>query len=147
MIVDGKQSRLKPDYRSESLKLVVEFDGTHHYKYPDTIDGDIKKTKIYEQHGYTVVRIPFFIQLTKEAVKKLFNVDLDCELFDGSIPSLGVKGRNSPACLCSEGVKRMAREFKKFPEQYIVNLNALKQQGEPLKTGVETLEDYYNSIP
>lgn len=38
------------------------------------------------------------------------------------MPSLGLKGKNSPAYLCYEGIKRMAKEFKQFPEQYEVNL-------------------------
>ena len=37
MIVDGKQSRIRPDYRSESLKLIIEFDGLQHYQNPEKI--------------------------------------------------------------------------------------------------------------
>ncbi len=142
---DGQQCRYRPDYRSEALKLIIEFDGIPHYTKPDTIETDYIKTKFYLDKGYKVVRIPYFIQLTKEAVKKLFDVDIDCELFDVTVPSLGIKGQNTPAYLCPAGIKRMASEFKQFPEQYEVNLNFLKKQNDIYKTGIDFLESVYNS--
>lgn len=146
MMVNGKQSRMKPDYRSDSLKLIVEFDGIPHYKYVGTYAKDIKSTQIYEKNGYRVVRIPYFIQLSKRAVKTLFGVDMHEELFNENISSLGVKGENTPAYLSPEGVKRMAVEFKRFPEQYKVNLDFMKSQNNPTLTGVEYLELFYNSL-
>lgn len=50
--------------RSESLKLIVEIDGLPHYQNPIVILKDKEKTKLYEEFGYKVVRIPYFIQLT-----------------------------------------------------------------------------------
>jgi hypothetical protein len=46
--------------------------------------------------------------------------------------------------LCPAGVKRMAIEFKKFPEQYKTNIEFLKNQNDPYKSGVEFLENEYN---
>ena len=68
------------------------------------------------------------------------------ELFNENISSLGVKGDNTPAYLSPEGVKRMAVEFKRFPEQYKVNLDFMKSQNNPTLTGVEYLELFYNSL-
>ena len=146
LIVSGKQSLCRPDYRSEQLKMIVEFDGLQHYTKPDIIEKDIKNTIEYQKNGYVVVRIPYFIQLTNIAVKTLFGVTISKKLFDGSIPSLGVKGNNTPAYLCPAGVKRMASEFIKFPEQYIVNRDFLIEQNDPVKTGVEFLEAAYNQL-
>ena len=39
--LDGKKYR--PDYRSETLKLIVEFDGLPHYTNPQNILNDIEK--------------------------------------------------------------------------------------------------------
>ena len=140
------ERKVRPDYRSESLKLIIEFDGLQHYNNIEKIIDDIEKTEYYKKIGYKVVRIPYFIQLTNKAVKILFDVDVSEELFDETISSLGNKGRNTPAYLCPAGIVRMAREFKKFPEQYKTNIDFLKKQKEPFQSGVEFLENEYNSI-
>ncbi len=144
--VAGCKIKSRPDYRSEKLKMIVEFDGLQHYTKPDKVQKDLDLTATYQSLGYTVVRIPYFIQLTNKAVKTLFKVDVSEPLFDEKIPSLGIKGFNTPAYLCPAGVKRMAQEFKRFPEQYLVNVNFLKEQGNSFLTGVEFLEREFNSI-
>lgn len=143
--VNGKNYRSRPDYRSEKLQLIIEFDGLQHYTKPDIIEKDYRLTDVYKSLGYKVIRIPYFIQLTNKAVKTLFGVETSEELFDENISSLGIKGLNTPAYLCSAGVKRMAEEFKKFPEQYKTNIEFLKKQNDPYKTGVEFLEKEYYS--
>lgn len=144
--INGNRYRIRPDYRSETLKTIIEFDGLQHYTNPSIIESDIKNTEIYTGLGYRVVRIPYFIQLTRNAVKVLFGVEISEELFDEAIPSLSAIGRNSPAYLCPAGVKRMAEEFQKFPEQYKTNIDFLKQQNDPFNSGVEFLENEYNRI-
>lgn len=143
-IVNGKLYRNRPDYRSEKLKLIIEFDGLQHYTKPDIIEKDLKTTELYKNFGYKVVRIPYFIQLTNNAVKTLFDVEELEELFDEKISSLGIGGQNTPAYLCLAGVKRMAGEFKEFPEQYKTNIDFLKKQNDPFRSGVEFLENEYN---
>jgi len=138
-----EKCKIRPDYRSDKLKLIIEFDGIQHYTKPDIIEKDKNNTKIYEELGYKVVHIPYFIQLSNKAVKTLFNVDVKEELFDEKIPSLGIKGKNTPAYLCPEGLKRMAEEFKKFPEQYKANIDSLKKQNTSL-SGVGFLENEYD---
>ena len=142
--LNGQRHRKRPDYRSETLKIIVEFDGLQHYTNPDIIEKDIENTKLYKSCGYKVVRIPYFIQLTNKAVKTLFDIEVSENLFDEKYSSLSTIGRNSPAYLCPAGVKRMAEEFRKFPEQYKTNLDYLKQQNDPFKSGVEFLEKEYN---
>ena len=142
----GITIRTRPDYWSEQIHLVVEFDGLPHYINPDVILKDIENTQRYEKAGFKVVRIPYFIQLSRSAVITLFDVDVKQELFDESIPSMGLKGRNTPAYLCHEGIKRMAREFARFPRQYQVNLKALKEANNPFLTGVELLEAEYKLV-
>lgn len=143
---NGQKYKIRPDYKSDSLKLIVEFDGLPHYTNPDSIDKDIKNQKIYEKNGYKVVRIPYFIQLSNDVVEKLFNVKVKEPLFDAKIPSLGIKGRNSPAYLCPAGIRRMAKEFLNYPEQYQVNLKALKDANNPILSGVDFLEEEINKL-
>ncbi len=142
--VNGINYKSRPDYRSETLKMIIEFDGLQHYTKPDIIEKDIRLTKIYEDLGYRVVRIPYFIQLSNNAIKKFFGIDVKEFLFDESIPSLGYKGQNTPAYLCPAGLVRMVKDFQNFPEQYKTNFEFLKKQNEPFKTGVEFLEIEFN---
>jgi len=142
--INGHQYRKRPDYRSESLQIIIEFDGLQHYTNPDIIEKDIENTKLYNGFGYKVVRIPYFIQLTNKAVKTMFDVEVSEKLFDDNFSSLSTVGRNSPAYLCPAGLKRMADEFKRFPEQYKINIEFLRQQNDRFKSGVEFLEKEYN---
>ena len=131
--INGQSYRKRPDYRSESLRIIIEFDGLQHYTNPDVIEKDIQNTKLYESAGYKVVRIPYFIQLTNKAVKTMFDIDVSEKLFDEKYSSLSTSGRNSPAYLCPAGLIRMAEEFKKFPEQYVTNIEFLKNRMTHLK--------------
>ena len=138
---NGVKYKIRPDYRTDSLKLIIEFDGLPHYKNPDTIQKDSDNQKIYEQCGYKVVRIPYFIQLSNDVVEQLFGVKVKEPLFDDSFPSLGISGRHSPAYLCPAGIRRMAKEFMKFPRQYEVNIKALKAANDSALSGVDYLEE------
>ena len=141
-----KGSRKRPDYRSESLKLIVEFDGVQHYQSPVNIKKDEDNELFYQGLGYKVVRIPYFIQLTNTVVKTLFGVDVEEKLFDENIPSIGSKLPNTPAFLCHQGIVRMAKEFKKFPEQYKVNLESMKKQEDQFLVEYQLLEEEYNKL-
>ena len=134
--------RKRPDYRSETLKLIIEFDGTPHYTEPKVIRSDAESTQFYESFGYKVIGIPFFIQLTNKAVKELFGVDVAEPLFNEKIPSIGIGGAN-PANICWAGVCRMAREFRRFPEQYKTNLEFLRSFNDEYITGADMLNMLY----
>ena len=139
LTVNNKVCRKRPDYRSEKLKMIVEFDGIQHYTMPDRIKNDVLSTKFYESLGYKVVRIPYFIQLTNKAVKYFFNVDVKEPLFNENIHSMDKNDRNTPAFLCGAGVLRMIEEFKHHPEQYRVNKEFLMSQNDQFLTGVDLI--------
>lgn len=139
LTVNNKVCRKRPDYRSEKLKMIVEFDGIQHYTMPDRIKNDVLSTKFYESLGYKVVRIPYFIQLTNKAVKYFFNVDVKEPLFNENIHSMDKNDRNTPAFLCGAGVLRMIEEFKHHPEQYRVNKEFLISQNDRFLTGIDLI--------
>lgn len=143
----GTNKHIIPDFRNDNLKLIIEFDGILHFTKPDQIMKDDHNQKIYESYHYKVIRIPYFIQLTNDVVEKLFGVTLTEKLFNPDIPSLGAFGKNSPAYLCPAGLKRMARIYKQFPQQYKVNIKALKAVNNEYLTGVGLLEEEYNRLP
>ena len=136
-------TRYRPDFRSEQLKIIIEFDGILHYKNPENIIRDRKKDAQYRALGYEVVRIPYFIQLTNQAVKQLFHRDVSEELFNPLLPSLFPELRNTPAFLCPLGIQRMAKEFRAFPEQYKVNAEFLQNEEPQELTGVKMLRYFY----
>lgn len=132
-------SKKRPDYRSESLKLIIEIDGLPHYQNPDIIINDEINTKFYENLGYKVIRIPYFIQLTNNAVYKMFGINVKEPLFDIKYTSLSPKCRNTPSYLCMLGIKRMAKDFINYLDQYDINKEFLKQFDDNL-TGLSLLE-------
>ena len=145
---NGKLKRIRPDYRSEKLKLVVEFDGLPHYQNPDIILKDIEKEKIYKSNGYRVIRIPYFIQLTNSVVYRMFGVKVDITLFeynDKINTSLGVNTRATPAYLCPLGIKRMAKEYLKYPECLEYDLKYLEKFDDAI-TGLSYLKYELNMI-
>ena len=106
--------RFRPDYRSESLKLIVEFDGYRHYTSSKQVKADMQRNKLYDNLGYKVVRIPMFIQLTTPIIKQLFNVDVEVNqvyphgfISDASTLVL-------PADFCYIGVQRFMQELDLF---------------------------------
>lgn len=146
--INGKKLTIRPDFRSESLKLIIEFDGLQHYNNPVNIIKDEQYTSEYVNGGYKVVRIPYFIQITNEVVRTMFNVEVAEKLFDPNVPSMSIAGKNTPAFLCVEGVRRMAKELKMYPSQLEVNVSALKNEYNPNATvdlsGYSALKDMLN---
>ena len=144
--IEGIGRRIRPDYRCERLKLIIEFDGVQHYQKPERIKADVENQQLFEKNGYSVVRIPYFIQLSNSVVKSMFGRDVEEPLFDESIPSVGVKGRNTPAYCCPAGLKRMAREFHNYPKQYAVNLRVLEEANDEFLTGASMLKEEYDKL-
>ena len=145
--IKGSGLRTRPDYRSDSLRLIIEFDGTQHYDNPINIHDDEIKTQNYMNLKYKVVHIPYFIQLTNDAIKKLLGVEIKEKMFNPVFPSLGPDDKNTPAFLCYEGIKRMAKEFKRFPDQYKTNVDYLKcykDKDKDYLIRLDLLETFYN---
>lgn len=68
IVPNSSLRRMRPDYRCEDLKLILEFNGYSHYCNPVQILNDYKKMDEYKNLGYTVIAIPYFIQMCDELV-------------------------------------------------------------------------------
>ena len=58
--------RMRPDYRCEELRLILEFNGYSHYCNPVQILNDYKKINEYKNLGY--IAIPYFVQMCDELI-------------------------------------------------------------------------------
>lgn len=70
--VPNSNSRYRPDFRSDKLMMIFEFDGHLHYTNIKTQRRDIEKNKIYSNMGYKIYRIPYFEQLGSDKLYKIF---------------------------------------------------------------------------
>lgn len=121
--------QFRPDIRCEYLNLVVEFDGDAHYK-------DIEKDQYLISLGYKVVRIPFWVQLSKVNIEYYFNVKVDngCEEHKSGFNSLNsdkvnLLNPNTPANFCTLGLKRFIDEYEVLPKNTQNEIiETLKQQ-------------------
>ena len=140
--------RFRPDYRNEEKRLIIEFDGPDHFRNVVRIQSDQEGNKYYIENGYTVIRTPYFIQLTKTVIKQLFAVEMNEEMFPEGIDSIRLDPRyqQTPYFLPQEGIVRMAKEFIKCPEQYEVNMKAMKAYERQGNVGWERLEEEYSKL-
>ena len=51
-----------------------------------------------------------------------------------------VKWQNTPAFCCYEGIVRMAEEFKRYPQQYEVNMRQLEADNDEELSGASLLK-------
>jgi len=135
----GQCYRIRPDFLCEDEKIIIEFDGLQHYTNPLNIRKDRENQKIYESLGFKVVRIPYFINLTTDVVKEMFGISVKRNLFDSIYPSMSVKWQNTPAFCCYDGILRMAKEFKRYPKQYEVNIRQLEADNDDELSGASLL--------
>ena len=104
--------RLRPDYRSDKMKIIIEFDGDSHYCKAQRIKTDIIKDKDYENLGYKVFRIPYFIQMSSKLIKMIFNIDRG---YNQKYPNGFIdKKAILPADFCELGIELFKKDLKKF---------------------------------
>jgi very-short-patch-repair endonuclease len=107
--------KFRPDFVSHDLKFVVEFDGYLHYTKSKTVLDDVDKDKIISDLNYSIIRIPYFVQLDSRVMEHLFGNYLE-NFFDfvryphGFIDSSAIL----PADFCTLGVERFRKDLKRF---------------------------------
>lgn len=108
-------SRFKIDWFSENLKFGVEFDGYQHYTSSKQILADYRKNALCENFGFKIIRIPYFVQLSKETIKLLF--DLDIDTFEQIYPHGFVSKKSTmvfPADFCYLGIEKFKNDLERF---------------------------------
>lgn len=119
----------------------------HRIRWPSTLYQSLKKIRkdrenqtIYESFGFKVIRIPYFINLTNDVVREMFGVNVHGNMFDPNLPSMSIKWQNTPAFCCNEGIMRMAEDFKRYPQQYEVNIRQLETENDEELSGANILK-------
>ncbi|AVT59756.1 MULTISPECIES: DUF559 domain-containing protein [Pectobacterium] len=118
--------RRRPDYRCDSQKLIIEFDGDAHYCKAQRVIIDKEKDLDYMGLGYTIFRIPYFIQLTEEMIGGIFrkNITFTQRYPHGFIDSKAVL----PADFCELGIKRFLDDLERFSEYRNDVINSLRSK-------------------
>jgi len=102
----------RPDFRSDKLKLIIEFNGYKHYNCSKTIISDYKKYEIFKKHEYKIIEIPYFVQLSNLLIFNLFNVNIKIKQIypNGFIDNKALL----PSDFCYLGIKRFENDLKTF---------------------------------
>lgn len=104
--------RFRPDFYIPTRKVVVEFDGYHHYMTARGIIDDAKKDVRIYQDGITVIRIPYFVQLSTITIKHLFGVDFE---HAQTHPHGFIDNKAGlPADFCELGIDRFLDDLNRF---------------------------------
>ena len=113
--------KVQPDFLLEKQKIIVEVDGQNyrvgHYTNARTCIDDLEKDEVYKALGWTVVRIPAYIQLDKDMIKFLFGLEYSEELYPMCHQHGFLHDEISlPADFCSLGLARFYKEMDILPE-------------------------------
>ena len=114
-IVPGLGRRFRPDYRSERHRLVVEFDGDQHYRSAGHVLRDQERDVALRAAGYSVVRIPYFVQLDAKTIGQLFGaLVIDRSAFKDFPHGFIAEKVVMPADFCELGVQRFKHDLQRF---------------------------------
>lgn len=112
IVPNSKNKRMRPDFRCEELKLIIEFDGDSHYCKAERILKDKQKDDDYINLGYKIFRIPYFIQMSTKLLKIIFDEDIK---FTQIYPNGFIdKKATLPADFCELGIELFIQDLEKF---------------------------------
>lgn len=114
-------SKICVDYICEELNMIIEFDGESwqgggHFTDPNVCLKDQYNTSILKHMGYNVIRIPYYVQLDKCAIKHYFGLDYDDELYKTcSDHGFLYPDCKTPGYFCELGLDRFYNDLITLP--------------------------------
>lgn len=102
-----KDTKYRPDILIPERKLVIEFDGPTHYTDNNVILNDELRDKTMQELGYTIIRIPNFIQFTKNEMQYLFKnyiIFPDDTVYSNFPHGFWNKKVTLPSSFCTRGI-------------------------------------------
>ena len=135
--------KYKYDILVKSKKLIIEFDGELHYTDINTIKRDLIKNNIIEL-GYTLIRIPYFVQLTTDVFNYLFP-GIDVVINQNYPHGFIDKKAKLPSNFCSHGELKFLQDLEKFSFIKEDIINSLKNSFEQKEfvLGIGHLKNLY----
>lgn len=124
--------RFKYDIKIKSENIVIEFDGDRHYNDIDTIRRDLIKDTIVDLDQSTLIRIPYFVQLTTQVFYRLFN-KMGVEIIQDYPHGFIDKKAKLPSSYCSHGEIKFLKDLVKFDyirDDIIDSLKRIEQNNE-----------------
>ncbi len=130
-------TRIRPDYRNDYYKLIIEFDGFRHFSDPHTIINDKKRDMFYTQNNYTFIHIPYFIQLNITGVNGYF-YNYTQEAFNDYPHGFIDPRAMLPAQFCSLGLQNFIHimSFLNIPERNKIFMDIKKSLITKVKNGL-----------
>ena len=77
ILFNKKLDKFYPDIYLPKDNLIIEFDGYSHFNSIKTQKLDIAKNEYCKLNSLRIIRIPYFIQLSKESIRHYFNIDIE----------------------------------------------------------------------
>ena len=111
--VPNSRRRWDMAYQLNGQMTVVEFDGDAHYWNSLKIKVDSEKDAVAKDLGYTVVRMPYWVQLTTETLLHYFDLHAQIEQ---DFPHGFIATKIFPASYSELGISRFERELTSLPE-------------------------------
>ena len=111
--VQGSRKRWDAAFSIGDVPYVVDYDGDEHYRNALKVKSDAEKDLEASAQGYSVVRIPYWVQL--DTVTAGYYFGLNIEIVQ-DFPHGFISTRIFPASFCELGVARFLRELNQLPE-------------------------------
>ena len=99
-------------YRRGEHTTVVEYDGDAHYRDPLKIKVDNEKDAVATSLGFTVVRIPYWIQLDTETLSHYFGLNAEV---NQDFPHGFITTKLFPGSYCEMGITRFQNDLESLP--------------------------------
>jgi hypothetical protein len=104
-------------YNKDNKIILVEFDGDSHYTRPDVIKRDIIKDKLVAKSNFSLIRIPYFIQLNNETFKYYFKEDYNVNIIQ-DFPHGFIESKIYPSYYCELGIDKFKEQLNEINKQF-----------------------------
>jgi hypothetical protein len=114
--IPNTRSRFDMAFKKGETIFIVEYDGDEHYRNSLKIKTDQEKDSWAVAQGFVVVRVPYWIQLTKETFEHYFGFATNY-IITTNFNHGFIKTRILPASFCELGLNRWGNEMNMLPSE------------------------------
>jgi hypothetical protein len=128
-VSEHKLNRFRLDIYFPRERIAIEYDGPDHYDKVANHERDERKNALCKSEGITLIRWPYYFQLTRDVARHFFPDNYSDKKYELSIKAVygtiveseilapGLhKSKFTPANFTSKGVKRFISEIEDAPK-------------------------------